>query len=293
MKIVDFGLVKESTEAPGAGISQGETTIDGTTIVGTPLYMAPEQARGDPVDHRADMYSLGATLHHLVSGRPPFEGQTAMAIVSRHLTEPRPHVGEKRRGSRDPAPVDLLCDRLMAKDPGRRFDDYDALLAAVESFSGRTRPAGFWVRGFALVLDLLVVQLISLPVSLVAPVPDLALFLAFGLVYSILCHGRWGRTLGKAALEIEVVPAERAGRLGFRTAALRFLAQTGLLYVSLGAAAFAEQQAGEQTAGILSGVVVMLALLLYPLEGALTALRATSKRTFWDRAAGTQVRYRR
>jgi len=293
VKVVDFGLVKES-DAPGEGLSGDAPTIEGTTVVGTPLYMAPEQAKGEPVDFRADVYALGATLHHLVSGEPPFQGPTAMAIVSRHLTETRPRLEPRRSARRGPAPIDALCDRMMAKEPDGRFTDYDDLLTTIENASpARTRPAGFWVRAFALTLDLLFVQIMTMALGVVLPVSSSMVFGCVALVYSVLCHGRWGQTLGKAALEIEVAPAERPGPPGFSTAAMRFLAQAGLLYMLAGAALLCQALSLDTMTSVVYGITVAVVLLLYPLEGALTAWLIPNKRTLWDRASGTRVRYRR
>jgi serine/threonine protein kinase len=86
VKLTDFGLAKQISIDP-------ELTAAGM-VVGTPDYIAPEQARGDPMDKRADIYSLGCTLYHLLVGRAPFRvtdgPNTYMAIINRHLHDPRP-----------------------------------------------------------------------------------------------------------------------------------------------------------------------------------------------------------
>jgi serine/threonine protein kinase len=115
LKVADFGLV----DAPRA-----EGDHDDAAIVGTPRYMAPEQARGEPADFRSDMYALGVTLHQLVAGEPPFTGRTEAELAAQHLAEPRPHLGS--------APLDALCDRLMAKLQADRFASYDELLASLD-----------------------------------------------------------------------------------------------------------------------------------------------------------------
>src|SRR6185436_13726313 len=99
-----------------------------------------------------DIYALGATLHHLITGTPPFEGKTAMQVVSRHLSDPRPHLPVVRK--QNPA-LDPLLDRMMAKDPTQRFASYDDLVVAIDQAAPAVaRPAGFFVRAAALVLDL-------------------------------------------------------------------------------------------------------------------------------------------
>src|SRR5262249_53774385 len=112
VKVADFGLVKDAARG-----DVGETAQSGQ-IVGTPLYMAPEQAGGDPADHRADIYALGVTLHPLVAGKPPFAGATPLAVVSKHLSDPRPRLNRE-------VLVDALCDRMMAKRPDDRPATYD------------------------------------------------------------------------------------------------------------------------------------------------------------------------
>ena len=293
VKVVDFGLVKEASgdpDQPGAAA----TTIDGTSIVGTPRYMAPEQARGEAVDFRADIYSLGATLHHLVAGEPPFAGPTPLAVLSQHLSDPRPHLHERKWKRRGPAPIDVLCDRMMAKDPAERFRNYDDVIATMENNSpARTRPAGFWVRIFALALDFIVVALLSWPIVFLGDEFENAIFAATAVVYSIFCHGRWGRTLGKFALEVEVVVVDQRGPPSYAAAALRFLAQWGIVYLFAGIATLGAAlgyESVEQTATI---IMVTTLLIVYPLEGILSSWAVPNNRTWWDRAARTQVRYRR
>lgn len=127
-KVVDFGL---------AQLTQGgdmRLTQQGTTM-GTPLYMSPEQVQGNKVDHRSDMYSLGITFFHLLSGRPPFRGETAFAIAYHQVHTEPPKLNELR--------ADLpssLCDavqRLMAKQPDARFATAHDLLVELRSIEKR------------------------------------------------------------------------------------------------------------------------------------------------------------
>src|SRR5688500_14131131 len=113
VRVVDFGLVTR-----GEG---GATSVEQTGMVGTPLYMAPEQAAGDPIDARADIYALGATLHHLVSGKPPFAGDTVVDLASRHANDPRPKLTVPGTRARSLSAVDAVIARMMAKRPEDRF----------------------------------------------------------------------------------------------------------------------------------------------------------------------------
>jgi serine/threonine-protein kinase len=109
VKIIDFGL---ATTAVGQGL-----TATGA-ILGTPHYMAPEQVRGRPVDARTDIYSLGALAYHLVTGRPPFSGDNAIAIGFAHLTETPPRPNELRKDC--PAALDSAIMSALAKGPDER-----------------------------------------------------------------------------------------------------------------------------------------------------------------------------
>lgn len=82
MKITDFGLVK--AELVGASLSGSQA------VVGTPLYISPEQAQGGVVDFRTDLYSFGITLYHMLAGRPPFGGSTVAELLTKHILEPLP-----------------------------------------------------------------------------------------------------------------------------------------------------------------------------------------------------------
>src|SRR5262249_54489664 len=92
VKVLDFGLAKAVREAP----DDGQTAVG--ALMGTPAYMAPEQA-GDAksADVRADVYSLGCTLYHLLTGQPPFSGPTPLAVLQAHQQESAPSLAELRR----------------------------------------------------------------------------------------------------------------------------------------------------------------------------------------------------
>jgi serine/threonine-protein kinase len=112
VKLIDFGLAKASFLA-------GMTATG--LILGTPEYMAPEQVRGLPCDVRTDLYSLGALAYHLLVGRPPFSGETPIAIGFMHVTEPPRRPRELRPDL--PAAVENALMKALEKDPARRFPD--------------------------------------------------------------------------------------------------------------------------------------------------------------------------
>ena len=111
VKVADFGLARLLlAEDP-------QLTHAGTTL-GTPMYMSPEQIQEGQVDIRSDLYSLGVTLYHMLAGRPPFTGETPLALAMQHVQAPVPDIGEFR----DDVPPTLheLLTRLLAKHPQSR-----------------------------------------------------------------------------------------------------------------------------------------------------------------------------
>jgi serine/threonine-protein kinase len=144
VKVADFGLARVLSE-------NLDLTHDGMTL-GTPLYMSPEQGEGRSVDARSDLYSLGATIYHLLAGRPPFSGPSAVAVVMAHIKEPLPPLSSTRPDL--PAGLCEIVDRLLAKQPTDRFESPQALLEAVDQletamFAGtRTLPSPLaWPEG--------------------------------------------------------------------------------------------------------------------------------------------------
>jgi serine/threonine protein kinase/tetratricopeptide (TPR) repeat protein len=119
-KILDFGLAKVTQDFSSADPS---ATVDDVltrpgSVVGTVAYMSPEQTRGEPVDRRSDIFSLGAVLYEAATGRRPFEGPSALAIMHEIATTTPPSPGSLRPGF--PAPLDRLILQCLEKDPTRR-----------------------------------------------------------------------------------------------------------------------------------------------------------------------------
>ncbi|HSN13533.1 MAG TPA: serine/threonine-protein kinase, partial [Anaeromyxobacteraceae bacterium] len=139
VKVLDFGIAKLRDEGSSTAAS---TTVAGA-IVGTPTYLAPEQARGLPVDARADLYAVGCLLYELVSGGPPFAAPSPMAVISAHMTQEPPALA-----SRAPAVSQRFADavhRALQKRPEDRFasadDMRDALLALGDPTGTHRAPA--------------------------------------------------------------------------------------------------------------------------------------------------------
>ena len=108
-------------------------------VAGSPRYMAPEQARGEIVDHRADIYALGATLYRMVSGVPPFDGASISEIVQAKLnSDPVPL---RRRDPNVPAGLSAVVQRMMARDLGERYENADEVYDALDPAALRRVPA--------------------------------------------------------------------------------------------------------------------------------------------------------
>jgi len=126
VKLTDFGLAK--TEEPGEGTT---LTVQGE-VMGTPRFMSPEQCRGEPLDARSDVYSMGTTFYMLLTAEPPYADQrTSMAIMYAHCTAPVPDPGE--RVLTIPTGVRLVIRKAMAKDREDRYADSAEMADAIES----------------------------------------------------------------------------------------------------------------------------------------------------------------
>ncbi|HZJ67230.1 MAG TPA: serine/threonine-protein kinase, partial [Kofleriaceae bacterium] len=134
IKLLDFGIAKLAGETA--------TTVHVTrtgAVMGTPTYMAPEQCRGVPIDHRADLYSLGCIVFELCTGRPPFVGEGAGDVLAAHIHVPAPTLAGA--GVKVPAPVEHLLQRLLVKSPDRRIQSADELIREIDAVIAERRAA--------------------------------------------------------------------------------------------------------------------------------------------------------
>jgi serine/threonine protein kinase/TolB-like protein/Tfp pilus assembly protein PilF len=134
--VTDFGVAKaisasrESAKLTPGGARTGTITLVGTSI-GTPAYMAPEQAAGDPsTDHRADLYALGIVGYEMLVGAPPFHGRAPQQLLAAQLTEPPTPIGHRRYDV--PAALAQLIMRLLEKDPGKRPKTANEVIRSLE-----------------------------------------------------------------------------------------------------------------------------------------------------------------
>jgi tetratricopeptide (TPR) repeat protein len=141
--VADWGLAKElgsgARDEPGPGDPErngesgtsGDLTFAGGAI-GTPAYMPPEQARGEPADARSDVWALGAMLHHVVSGTPPHAGESAAEILARVCEGPPPPLRAKSPAC--PAELASIVDRALAYAPEDRYPDASSLADELRAY---------------------------------------------------------------------------------------------------------------------------------------------------------------
>jgi serine/threonine-protein kinase len=164
--VTDFGVAKALSSAQRSGDGRSATLTDAGTSLGTPLYMAPEQAAADPdVDHRADIYSFGVTAYEMLAGRPPFCDSSPRKLLAAHLTEPpEPILARRPDTPRTLAAMVMAC---LAKEPADRPQTAKELLRVLEIVqAGEQRAARAQLRrgGLARQLALGFVALVAVSI---------------------------------------------------------------------------------------------------------------------------------
>lgn len=132
VKVMDFGIAR--------AVSDSSSTVAETTqIIGTAAYFSPEQAKGEPVDARADLYSTGVVLYELLTGRQPFRGESPVAVAYQHVSETPlapTEVNENAPGALDP-----IVLRALAKDPYQRYPDAASFRSALDNAIAGKAPS--------------------------------------------------------------------------------------------------------------------------------------------------------
>ncbi|HEX7666908.1 MAG TPA: serine/threonine-protein kinase, partial [Polyangiaceae bacterium] len=127
VKLLDFGLVKEFAEEPAEQLTQ--TGL----FMGSPKYMAPEQIRGDRVDARTDIYSLGVIMYEMLCGKVPFDRPNSVNILMAHVNDAVPPMRELNPNVEVSPEMEETVMRCMAKDPEQRFKSMDEVLLALKT----------------------------------------------------------------------------------------------------------------------------------------------------------------
>ncbi|MCX6903106.1 MAG: protein kinase, partial [Verrucomicrobia bacterium] len=235
VKIGDFGL-SISTAARG----DTNLTLQGT-FLGTPTFSSPEQLRGEELNVRSDIYSVGVTLFYLLTGHTPFAGKTMVQLLANVLEQPAPSPRQHRPDL--PSGLAKVVLRCLEKQAGERFKNYDELRQALAPFSSAApTPATLGLRFLAGVLDLLLFGMVGTIVGMIVmgdvmpfmdetvlrspkfPALIMIYFVAMILYYTLL-EGLRGATLGKMICRLRVTGPDRNSP-GLAKAFVR-----GLIYV--------------------------------------------------------------
>jgi serine/threonine-protein kinase len=133
VKVLDFGLVKFFDPAARAADRAADDDLtQAGMFMGSPHYIAPEQARNQPVDPRVDVYSLGVLFWQLLVGRVPFTGKTPLDVIVKHVNEMPPAPSQANPGGHIPPELDRCVLKMLAKEPKDRFQTMDALLEGLK-----------------------------------------------------------------------------------------------------------------------------------------------------------------
>ncbi|NNH24816.1 serine/threonine protein kinase, partial [Pseudokineococcus marinus] len=133
VKVMDFGIARALADA-------GATATHTSAVLGTAQYLSPEQARGRPVDARTDLYSTGCLLYELLTGRPPFQGDSAVSLAYQHVGEVPDPPSAHRAGL--PPALDRVVLRALAKEPADRYPDAEAFRRDLEDAARGLDVAG-------------------------------------------------------------------------------------------------------------------------------------------------------
>jgi serine/threonine-protein kinase len=137
VKVLDFGIAKRGGEEDK---NEQKLTQQGM-VLGTPPYMSPEQFTGRPIDARSDIYSLAVMAYEMLTGRLPFEADTAWEWASKHMTQPPTPIESQPSGADVPEPMRQAIARGLAKNPDQRFasvrEFYDAFAVGADAYAGR------------------------------------------------------------------------------------------------------------------------------------------------------------
>lgn len=221
VKVGDFGLSISTDVRDAQGTSNG--------FQGTPQYAPPEQLRGEPLDVRADIYAVGATLFYLLVGRSPFDAQSFPALIEQVKTAPPPVAHKVRPGI--PSALSAVIVRCLAKDAAGRPASYTELAKLLRPFVGGGVPAR---RGMRLVAGVIDAMILAAPIAILhagsvrigrknfsTDVNMDPWAFVINVLYFAVCEGWWQTTIGKRICGMRVIST--SGELTWRQAAARAL----------------------------------------------------------------------
>jgi hypothetical protein len=296
----DFGLSMTT-------LARDEQTLAvAGTIMGTPGFASPEQLRGGTLDVRSDIYSVGATLYYLLTGRPPFDDTSIVTLITRVANEAPPVVTAFRPDV--PPRLASVVARCLSRTAGERYANYPALAAALEPFrSAALTPASPGRRFMAGVLDTYTSGLPMMPLNLylgsrlvdIASRGEAALLalpgFAGAVLYYTIFEGRFGCGAGKAVFNLRVVDGAR-GAPGYRRAFLRalvFMAPSQILtlalsYLFMRWTAATGARSGNLTLSVMGLGTLLVELVCFAVLFS-TIRRANGYAAIHDRVTGTRV----
>ncbi len=297
VKVGDFGL-SISTLARDV-----HHDLETGAFQGTPQFAPPEQLRGEPLDIRADIYAVGATLYFLLTGQPPFDAKDLRELVARVTSEPprsprvlRPEI---------PAGLAAVVLQCLAKVPGERPRSYSDLAANLRPFMPAAdlpaKPGLRFLAGFAdsVILSVPLFTLIALTTDFVAQPSQAASVsiwpsLGVGFFYAFALESLWGATLGEMlfGLRVRSVDGARAPwwRILIRTGIVSGVGTLQVLFWKVAQAAGSESSLQTHAPAI----SVLISIVTMGILGAmfLTARRHNGYAALYDKISGTRVRVR-
>ncbi len=286
--LADFGLaapVNSREKPPDPGQQQIAASLPKFTqvgaVLGSPPYMSPEQARGEELDVRTDIYGLGASFYELLCGSAPTNAATITELMAFVVGPPPPKLVQ--RAPQVPQKVARLIDRCMDRDLNSRFQSYDALIAALDDAAPRPQvPASVVMRVLAWLIDVAVFAVAArATVQTFAPAGFLALaaWVALGLFAAGSTPGQWMmRTVLRRPGDLPVSKLRGLARFGV---------QHGWLAFSSFALAGVYRSEGSST--VLAYAAVAGLGFVVGVLGSVAALFTPGRRSLVDILTGTQV----
>ena len=289
VKVGDFGL-SISTLARDV-----HHDLEAGAFQGTPQFAPPEQLRGEPLDIRADIYAVGATLYYLLTGQSPFDAKDLRELVSRVTSEPPRSPRDLRRGI--PAGLAAVVLQCLAKVPGERPGSYADLAAALRPFLPTADlPAKPGLRFLAGLADSVILAFPALMAVALTTEDEMGFLSALGVgaLYAFVLESLWGATLGAMLFRLRVRSAD-----GARAPWWRILIRTGIgtavgaLPILYGLIARAAGFDGWlQTHATPFAILSSMSTLGITAAMFLTARRENGYASLYDMISGTRVRVR-